>query len=168
MRASLPVADLLDAVARRLPPTVKLARPLVDSLRDKHVIEALGPFAFYGALAAARFDKVSHILPSYQISGSCQQYAEHPVNGCNAHFAAFGGGSGASAGAASGARGKGAAGALGPIAGAGGGRRGRRHGQGPALDIAQQALQSLKDRLPNVGGLPPGPPSQLLDWLLQP
>ena len=166
VRASLPVADLLAAVARRLPPTVKIAQPLVDSLRDKHVIEALGPFAFYSALATARFDKVSHILPSYQISGSCQQYAEHPVNGCNAHFAAFGGGTGA--GAASGARGKGAAGALGPTAGAGGGHRGRRHGRGPALDIAQQALQSLKDRLPNVGGLPPGPPSQLLDWLLQP
>jgi len=168
VRASLPVADLLDAVARRLPPTVKIAQPLVDSLRDKHVIEALGPFSFYGALASARFDKVSHILPSYQISGACQQYAEHPANGCNAHFAAFGGGAGRRSGAASAPRAQGAAGATAPTAGMAGGHRGRRRGRGAALDIAQQALQSLKDRLPNVGGLPPGPPSQLLDWLLQP
>ena len=173
VRASLPVADLLDPVARLLVPTVKIARPLVDSLRDRHVIEALGPLAFYGALASSRFDKVSHILPSYQISGPCQQYAEHPVSGCNAHFAAFGGGSAAGAkatgvhGSSGAAAGPLAPGTAGPGSG-GGARRSGRHGSGGALGIAQQAIDAVKGHLPSLGGPPPGPSSQLLDWLLQP
>ena len=170
VRASLPVADLLDPVARLLVPTVKIARPLVDSVRDRHVIEALGPFVFYGALASSRFDKVSHILPSYQITGPCQQYAEHPAAGCNAHFAAFGSSPAAAAAHGSGSVG---AGALTPGTGAagspGGGRRSGRHGRsGAPLGIAQQALDAVKGHLPNLGGAPPGPSSQLLDWLLQP
>ena len=170
VRASLPVAHLLDPVARLLVPTVKIARPVVDSLRDRHVIEALGPFAFYGALASSRFDKVSHILPSYQITGPCQQYAEHPAAGCNAHFAAFGSSPAAAAANGSGSVG---AGALTPGTGAagspGGGRRSGRHGRsGAPLGIAQQALDAVKGHLPNLGGAPPGPSSQLLDWLLQP
>ena len=173
VRASLPVADLLDPVARLLVPTVKIARPLVDSLRDRHVIEALGPFVFYGAVASSRFVKVSHILPSYQISGACQQYAEHPASGCNAHFAAFGGSSAAAARAAAGqGSGSAAAGPLSPGtggAGSGGaGRRSGRRGRSGAVGIAQQALDAVKGHLPNLGGPPPGPSSQLLDWLLQP
>jgi ABC-type transporter Mla subunit MlaD len=90
VRASIPVAHLLDAVTRRLPATVRVALPLVKSLRDRNVIEQIGPYVYYGALASARFDAVSHILPSYQISNPCQQYAEKPVAECNAHFAAMG------------------------------------------------------------------------------
>src|SRR3954453_18591193 len=92
----MPGARLLDPGERRLPPLLRIALPLVRSLRDKRVIEAIGPFAYYGAVASSRFDKVSHILPSYQISNPCQQYAEQPAADCNAHFAAMGkGGSGA-------------------------------------------------------------------------
>jgi ABC-type transporter Mla subunit MlaD len=159
VRASIPVADLLDPVARRMPPTVRIARPLVDSLRDKRVIEAIGPFAFYGALASARFDKVSHILPSYQISGPCQQYVEHPAAGCNAHFKGMGKVSAASAKRD---------GRVSPS-----GKRGRRHrrgrhARGRGADIARQAAQAATGSLPVPGGSPSGLPAQLLDWLLQP
>ena len=164
VRASMPVARLLDPVARRLRPTVRIARPLVDSLRDKRVIEALGPYVFYGAIASARFDKVSHILPSYQITGACQQYAEHPAAGCSAHFAAMGKG-----GAAQSARraDRSVPGVTETAPGRVGRRRGgRRHGRRAPLGIAQRAARAA-GALPRRPGRP-GLPSQLLDWLLQP
>jgi phospholipid/cholesterol/gamma-HCH transport system substrate-binding protein len=174
VRASLPVARLLDPVARLLPPTVRIARPLVDSLRDKHVIEALGAFVFYGGVSTARFDKVSHILPSYQIGGnSCQQYAEQPVAGCDAHFAAFGGGP--KSGKASGARAHGGArtpSASAPGGGTGSGSGAAPHGGPPgsdSLDAIRRILQGLPPVAPPRGGGPvPGAPQQLLDFLLKP
>jgi phospholipid/cholesterol/gamma-HCH transport system substrate-binding protein len=179
VKASLPVARLLDPVARRLPPLMQIALPLVRSLRDKHVIEALGPFAYYGALSTSRFDKVSHILPSYQISGPCQQYAEDPAPSCNAHFAAFGkGGSAATAARArAGARGVGSGG-YGPTSPAAGPSRGgvpppraRGHGRGRrgrVPDVAQQALDAVTGRLPSDPPQPGATADDLLDWLLQP
>jgi hypothetical protein len=146
---------------------VKIARPLVDSLRDRHVIEAIGPFAFYGALASARFDRVSHILPTYQIAGSCQQYAEQPVDGCNGHFAAFGksGGNGGSA-KRSRTEAKAAAPRGGRAAHTGRHRR-RRHGGQPGrgLSIPERAAHAVNGA-PSAGGDMSA--SDLLDWLLQP
>jgi virulence factor Mce-like protein len=169
IRASLPVARLLDPVARRLPPTVRIAQPLVDSLRDRNVIEQIAAFAFYGAVSTARFDKVSHILPSYQIAGPCQQYAEQPVSGCNAHFAGMSGG-----GAAALRR------AASQVAAQTGthARRGGRSaspgagGHGPAgsaaLDVLRRILERTNRRPPP--GAPPvtGIPQDLLDFLLKP
>ena len=91
----MPVARLLDPVARRLPPLMRVALPLVRSLRDKRVIEAIGPFAFGGALSTSRFDKVSHILPSYQLTGTCAQWTEVAERQCDAHYAGFKGDRGA-------------------------------------------------------------------------
>jgi virulence factor Mce-like protein len=181
VKASLPVARLLDPVARRLPPLMQIALPLVRSLRDKHVIEAIGPFAYGGALSTSRFDKVSHILPSYQISGPCQQYAENPSPACNAHYAAFGK-SGSAAAAARARAGAGAArsgGYLPGSPGAGsprgggptkpsrGGRRGRGRRPGRVPDVAQQALDAVTGRLPSDPA-PGARAEDLLDWLLQP
>jgi virulence factor Mce-like protein len=176
VKASMPVARLLDPVARRLPPLLRIALPLVRSLRDKHVIEALGPFSYYGALASSRFDKVSHILPSYQISNPCQQYAEDPTPDCNAHFAAMGKGGAGAGGArararASGSRSGGYApgspgGSSQPGAapGAGGGSaRGRR-----IPDIARQAVQAVTGGPGSGRPSPTGVAPDLLDWLLQP
>jgi hypothetical protein len=36
----------------------------------------------------ARFDKTSHIIPSYQLTiDTCNTYATEPVDGCSAHWA---------------------------------------------------------------------------------
>ena len=59
---------------------------LQESVRDTGVVEGLQLYAFYGAGAQARFDQFSHILPSYQIAGTCQQYAREPAPECDAHF----------------------------------------------------------------------------------
>ena len=86
VKAARPVADRLKPVAAILPPIVELGADLSESLRDKGAVEHLLLYPFYGAGATARFDRFSHILPSYQITGSCQQYAAVPVPACDAHF----------------------------------------------------------------------------------
>jgi virulence factor Mce-like protein len=86
VRAARPVAAKLKPVARVLRPIVALAAELNESLRDSGAVEGLQLYAFYGAGAQARFDRFSHILPSYQIASSCQQYAREPSPGCNARF----------------------------------------------------------------------------------
>jgi virulence factor Mce-like protein len=87
VRAARPVAARLEPVAAILPPIVELAAELNESLRDSGAVEGLQLYVFYGAGAQARFDQFSHILPSYQVTGPCQQYAREPVPGCDAHFA---------------------------------------------------------------------------------
>jgi hypothetical protein len=86
IRSTKPVAAKLLPVARRVPEISRLARTLNDSLKARGVPEGLLSFLYYGTAAVARFDRFSHILPSYQISGTCQQYAEQPTAGCDAHF----------------------------------------------------------------------------------
>lgn len=86
VRASRPVAAKLKPVAAILPPIAELAADLLESVRDSGVVEGLQLYTFYGTGAQARFDEFSHILPSYQIAGPCQQYAREPVPECDAHF----------------------------------------------------------------------------------
>jgi hypothetical protein len=86
VRAANPVAAKLAPVAQRLPEVALLARELNESLKAQGFPEGLQTFLFLGTAATARFDRISHILPSYQLVGTCAQYAEKPVAGCNANF----------------------------------------------------------------------------------
>ena len=86
VRAARPVAAKLKPVAAILPPIAELAAKLQESVRDSGAVEGLQLYTFYGTGAQARFDKFSHILPSYQIAGPCQQYAREPVPECDSHF----------------------------------------------------------------------------------
>jgi ABC-type transporter Mla subunit MlaD len=86
IRATTPVAADLLPTARRLPEVAQLSAALQTSLRDRGVPEGLARFVYLGSAATARFDRFSHILPSYQIAGTCQQYATAPVSGCSAHW----------------------------------------------------------------------------------
>ncbi len=87
LRATAPVARKLLPVARLLPEVSLLARQLNESLATSGAVEGLQGFVYYASAATARFDRYSHILPSYQIAGSCQVWATAPAPGCNAHFA---------------------------------------------------------------------------------
>ena len=87
VRAARPVARDLRPVARRLPAVVDLLTGLAVSLRDRGAIEGILGYAYYGALSTARFDRYSHILPSYQIGLTCNVPATEPAPGCDAHFA---------------------------------------------------------------------------------
>jgi ABC-type transporter Mla subunit MlaD len=86
VRAARPVARRLKPVAAILVPITELAADLNESLRDSGAVEGLQLYTFYGAGAQARFDRFSHILPSYQIASTCQQYAREPLPECNARF----------------------------------------------------------------------------------
>ena len=92
VRSATPVADRLRPIAARLPETLLLVRQLTESLRDRGAVEGLLSFFYMASAATARFDRYSHILPSYQIAGSCQQYAKTPVAGCSANWGSRGGG----------------------------------------------------------------------------
>jgi hypothetical protein len=86
LRATDPVAKKLLPVARLLPETSRLTRQLNESIKARGVVEGLESFVYYATAATSRFDRFSHILPSYQIVGSCQLYATTPVDGCSARF----------------------------------------------------------------------------------
>jgi ABC-type transporter Mla subunit MlaD len=87
VRAATPVAELLKPVTRGLRPVAVQARALLESMRERGVVEGLQGYAYFGALATARFDRYSHILPSYQIGLTCNLPAKEPAPGCDAHFA---------------------------------------------------------------------------------
>ena len=86
LRSTGPVAEQLLPIARRLPEVATLARALNVSLKRRGVVEGLLTFMYLGTAANSRFDRFSHILPSYQITGTCAVYSETPVEGCDAHW----------------------------------------------------------------------------------
>ncbi|MFL5912655.1 MAG: MlaD family protein [Gaiellaceae bacterium] len=92
-KAVMPSVQLLKPITHTAMPTVKQSADLLDSLRDRGVVENILSYIYYGAGALARFDKYSHMLPSYQLQGVCQQYATKPVKGCSAKFNDASGGS---------------------------------------------------------------------------
>jgi len=81
-----PQARRLNRFAKDLPTTAALASELTSSIRDRGVVEGLGNLGYYGATATARFDKHSHILPSYIILGPCAIWATSPAPECDAHY----------------------------------------------------------------------------------
>jgi hypothetical protein len=90
LQATDPVAKKLLPVAQRLPETARMARALNENLEARGAVEGLQRFVYFAAAATARFDRFSHILPSYQIGGTCQLYATDPVAGCSARWHAGG------------------------------------------------------------------------------
>ena len=170
VHAAQPLVDLLDPVSRKLPPTVTIAKGLVDSLVARGVPESLLRFVWLSAAASARFDQVSHMLPSYQLGGTCNVYAETPTAGCSAHFSGTGKGAPKAAAAGAGsttaptrkAANKAPAGA----SGASGGRIPAL----PGIDqrLAKRAAEAAARATHSRGGGPPADPSQLLNWLLKP
>jgi len=89
VRAARPVGERLRTVAVRLPPVVDIAQELVASLRSSGAIEYIQTFLYMATLTTARFDRVSHMAPSYQVTGPCQQWTAEPVRECDAHWAAY-------------------------------------------------------------------------------
>jgi ABC-type transporter Mla subunit MlaD len=89
VRAAHPVADRLRPVADLLPETVTLTRRLTDSLASQDVPELLARYVYFSSAASSRFDKYSHILPSYQLTGTCAQWTDVPEPQCDAHYKGY-------------------------------------------------------------------------------
>ena len=164
LRATDPVARKLLPVARRLPEVARLARTLNDSLQARGVVEGLQGFVYFATAATSRFDRFSHILPSYQITGTCQQYATTPVDGCSANW---NGGPPAAAKKAKGKR------RGGPARGDHARHRNRHRRHGPAT-AEERPHTGPRPATPDPAPLPPLPTPSLqsvqdvLDYLLGP
>src|SRR4051812_45919562 len=85
--AARPVATRLRSASTLMPHVAEVANAVVTSLRDSGGVEAINTFAWLGTAAMARFDATSHMIPSYQLSGTCHLYATEPTEGCSAHWA---------------------------------------------------------------------------------
>jgi ABC-type transporter Mla subunit MlaD len=81
-----PQARRLNRFGKPLPEASALLSELGTSVRERGVVEGLGNLGYFGATALARFDKHSHILPSYIIAGPCAIWATAPTPGCDAHY----------------------------------------------------------------------------------
>ena len=90
LAAAAPVVSELRAFARAALPAGVSVNELVQSLRERGVVEGLQTFTYFAALATSRFDKYSHTLPAHLIGSTCSQYATTTVPGCSANFAGGG------------------------------------------------------------------------------
>jgi virulence factor Mce-like protein len=172
VRVAMPVARRLKFAARELPAPVRTATRLVESLRDTGSIEGIMRFLYYATSATARYDAVSHILPSFQVVNGCNLYTATPVAGCSANF-----GGGAAPAASRGARLRGARDSDRRRS-----RGGRRPAgpqpaplQAPGAPPASEPPPRAGEGLPQLPGLPKPSPARpetmldpLLEWLLAP
>lgn len=83
---ALPVARTLRSAVTLIPHDASVGAAVTDSLRNSGAVELINTFAWLGTASMARFDATSHIVPSYQVTGLCQQYATTPAAGCSAHW----------------------------------------------------------------------------------
>ena len=83
---AVPLAQALRVYAGQSLPSAKLAGTLLPNLDERGFPDNLVRFFFYAALATARFDETSHILPAHITPMSCSNYATTPEPGCRAGY----------------------------------------------------------------------------------
>ncbi len=86
VKAARPIATSLRAAAALIPHVAQVGSQVTGSLRAAGAVESINTFVWLGAASMARFDATSHIVPSYQLTGTCQLYATTPAAGCSAHW----------------------------------------------------------------------------------
>lgn len=87
LRAAGPIVGRLRRFARLAVPAGSLLASLNESLRDNGVPEGLQTFVANIALALARFDRSSHILPAYVVAPpECAVFTSTPTPSCDGHL----------------------------------------------------------------------------------
>ena len=87
LRDGAPVVKQLKQFSDYAVPAGRLTRELNESLRANDVVEGTQTFVMNIAVSLARFDKSSHILPSYVVGPpDCGAYASTTTPACDAHF----------------------------------------------------------------------------------
>jgi ABC-type transporter Mla subunit MlaD len=85
--AARPIATRLRAAAALMPHAAAVGTAVTNSLRATGAVEGINEFVWIATAATARFDKTSHIVPSYQLQrGQCNLYATTPIAECSAHW----------------------------------------------------------------------------------
>jgi hypothetical protein len=78
----------LRAAAALIPHVAEVGTAVTDSLKQTGGVEGILTFVWLATATTARFDSVSHIVPSYQLTvDTCNTYATEPVPACSAHWA---------------------------------------------------------------------------------
>lgn len=86
--SALPISRALRVYARQSLPSARIAGRLLPNLDENGFPDNLVRFFHYAALATARFDATSHILPAHLDLTQCANYATTPVEGCSANYSA--------------------------------------------------------------------------------
>jgi len=87
LREGRPVVKRLRTFADLAVPAGDLATELNESLRDRGVVEGIQTFLYQVALTISRYDKDSHLQPSYLVSvADCALFAETTSPSCDAHL----------------------------------------------------------------------------------
>jgi ABC-type transporter Mla subunit MlaD len=87
VKVARPVATRLRAAAALIPHVAQVGTAVTNSLRATGGVEGIETFVWLAAATTARFDAVSHIVPSYQLTvDTCNTYATTPVAACSAHW----------------------------------------------------------------------------------
>jgi virulence factor Mce-like protein len=85
-RTSKPViAQSRRFTTRALPIAPVISRLFVNA-RDRGIVENGLEFFYHAASSAARFDRVSHILPAHFVINECSRYSEEFIAACSARF----------------------------------------------------------------------------------
>jgi hypothetical protein len=87
VRSSRPLMAQVRRFTASARPLGSLFSTLFTNLRDRGMVENSLKFIYYAAAAAARFDRVSHILPAHIVGNECNVYSTSPVAGCSARYA---------------------------------------------------------------------------------
>jgi ABC-type transporter Mla subunit MlaD len=83
---ALPLSRALRVYSRQSLPSAKLAGELLPNLDERGFPDNIARFFFYAALATARFDETSHILPAHIDLTDCANFASEPLPGCSANY----------------------------------------------------------------------------------
>jgi virulence factor Mce-like protein len=87
LHEAAPVVKRLRTFARLAVPAGDLVTQLNESLRERGVVEGIQFFIYNVALSISRFDKDSHLLPSYPVAdGDCAVFATTTEPACDAHL----------------------------------------------------------------------------------
>jgi virulence factor Mce-like protein len=83
-RRSAPLIRLVAQTAAASLPSAKTAGVLFPTLEERGFARDFIAFNYNGAMAAARYDETSHILPAHVLPSICSQYATVPEPACGA------------------------------------------------------------------------------------
>lgn len=84
--ASQPLARRLLALGRQATPSATSLATLLHSLDTTGGIEQLMTVLYHGVAAGNAFNSLGHYVRAEPLTGSCTNYAVHPVGGCSADF----------------------------------------------------------------------------------
>jgi virulence factor Mce-like protein len=83
-RRTLPLSRLMRTYTRESLPNARIAGEMLPTLEQRSMVKNLLEFLYNTALATARYDDLSHMLPAHVGVASCMRFASEPDPACGA------------------------------------------------------------------------------------